>query len=43
MGSEVKLNNEFDGAADGHNPGAITKISVIFNVENYTHKVELAN
>ena len=38
-----KLNNEFDGAADGHNPGAITKISVIFNVENYTHKVELAN
>ena len=36
-------NNEFDGAADGHNPGAITKISVIFNVENYTHKVELAN
>lgn len=25
------------------NPGAITKISVIFNVENYTHKVELAN
>ena len=38
-----KLNDEFDGAADGHNPGAITKISVIFNVENYTHKVELAN
>ena len=38
-----KLNNEFDGAADGHNPGAITKISVIFNVENYTHHVELAN
>ena len=38
-----KLNNEFDGAADGRNPGAITKISVIFNVENYTHKVELAN
>ena len=31
------------GAADGYNPGAITKISVIFNVENYTHKVELAN
>lgn len=38
-----KLNNEFDGAADGYNPGAVTKISVIFNVENYTHTVEPAN
>jgi len=38
-----KLNNEFDGAADGANPGAVTRISVIFTGENYTHHVELAN
>lgn len=38
-----KLNNEFDGAADGANPGAVTRISVIFAGDNYTHHVELAN
>lgn len=38
-----KLNDEFDGAADGANPGAVTRISVIFTGENYTHHVELAN
>ena len=38
-----KFNHEFDGAADGYNPGAITRISVIFNGANYTHHVELAN
>lgn len=36
-----KLNNEFDGAADGANPGAVTRISVIFSGDNYTHHVEL--
>lgn len=36
-----KLNNEFDGAADGANPGAKTRISVIFSGDNYTHHVEL--
>ena len=38
-----KLNNEFDGASDGYNPGAITRFDVIFNVANYTHSVNLAN
>lgn len=38
-----KFNNDFDGAADGYNPGAITRLSLIFNVEHYTHKVELVN
>ena len=36
-----ELNNEFDGAADGANPGAVTRISVIFSGDNYTHHVEL--
>lgn len=36
-----KFNDEFDGAADGHNPGAITRVSVIFAGANYTHHVEL--
>lgn len=36
-----KFNHEFDGAADGFNPGAVTRISVLFNGANYTHHVEL--
>lgn len=38
-----KFDNTFDGAEEGANPGAVTKLSMIFNVANYTHHVELAN
>lgn len=34
-----KLDQKFD--TEVYNPGAVTKVSVIFNVEHYTHKVEL--
>lgn len=38
-----KLNNEFDGDPNkGANPGAITRVSAIFNGQHYTHRVELA-
>ena len=36
-----KLNNEYDGAKEGYNPGAVTRITAIFAGEHYTHHVEL--
>jgi hypothetical protein len=38
-----KLDSKFDGDTTGANPGAVTKFSLVFNVANYTHRVELAN
>lgn len=38
-----KFDNMFDGADDGATPGVITKLSLVFNVANYTHHVELGN
>jgi hypothetical protein len=36
-----KFDNKFDGGEDGPTPGVKTKLSMIFNVANYTHHVEL--
>lgn len=37
-----KFDDKFDGAKDGHNPGAVSVITVSFNDSKYRHFVKLA-